>query len=126
MSESGLEVTFKDDRKSLCASPGHSRLIARGYDDALTLVSSTSSPIDPISALRYRAEAGDAEAQYLLGEMYAGGHGVDRSYSEAVHWLLEAALNGIESAKEILAWLAPEILLEAGLCGEGLWEHLSL
>ncbi len=45
-------------------------------------------------ALRVRAEAGDAEAQFSLGSMYANGEGVPQDDAEAVRWFRLAADQG--------------------------------
>jgi TPR repeat protein len=62
--------------------------------------------------LRQAAEAGNHDAQYRLGEKYAGGEGVAQNVREAVYWLRQAVRGGVEDARKILEWLAPEILLE--------------
>ena len=49
-----------------------------------------------------QAEAGDAEAQYSLGMMYAYGEGVPEDSVEAVKWYRKSAEQGNEKAKE---WL---------------------
>jgi len=41
-------------------------------------------------------------AQRRTGECYLNGTGVDRSISQAEHWLLQAARNGDFAAKEQL------------------------
>jgi len=45
------------------------------------------------------ARAGDADAQYKLGEMYRGGQGVALNYAEAYAWYMIAAENGHLTAK---------------------------
>src|SRR5260370_42113148 len=42
-------------------------------------------------AARLRAEQGDANAQYSLGNMYRNGQGVPEDYAEAVRWFRTAA-----------------------------------
>ena len=49
-----------------------------------------------------QADAGDAEAQYSLGMMYAYGEGVPEDDVEAVKWYRMAAEHGDEEAKKIL------------------------
>lgn len=44
------------------------------------------------------AKAGDAEAQYAVGEMYYRGRGVEASDKEALHWFLLAARQGVQKA----------------------------
>ena len=47
-----------------------------------------------IAALRKKAEAGDAEAQYNLGECFLNGDGVAKDMAEAVKWWRKAAEQG--------------------------------
>ena len=42
-------------------------------------------------SVREKAEAGDADAQYILGEMYATGQGVPQDYVQAYFWSSLAA-----------------------------------
>jgi TPR repeat protein len=51
------------------------------------------------SALRQKAEQGDAEAQYNLGLAYAGGKEVPRDYKQAVKWVRLAAEQGHAKAQ---------------------------
>lgn len=44
------------------------------------------------------AQAGNAEAEYLIGEMSASGHGMPRSYAVAARWYALAAKGGYEPA----------------------------
>ena len=48
---------------------------------------------------REAAERGDAQAQYLLGFMYASGEGVSGDDVEAVKWLRKAAEQGHAGAQ---------------------------
>lgn len=50
--------------------------------------------------LRLHAEQGQAEAQFLLGEMYYRGEGVSRNYVEAHMWWSLAAQQGLDKASE--------------------------
>ena len=52
---------------------------------------------DRVRALRARAEAGDASAQYLLGCAYYEGGGVTRDYAEALKWYRLSAAQGNNS-----------------------------
>ena len=45
-----------------------------------------------LADLRARAEAGDAEAQFILGGMYVTGVGVPQDTAEAVAWYRRAAV----------------------------------
>ena len=55
--------------------------------------------------IRTRAEAGDAEAQFLLGYMYSEGEGVSEDDREAVKWYRKAAEQGHANAQYELGWL---------------------
>src|SRR5882724_3270144 len=44
--------------------------------------------------IRVRAEQGEADAQYSLGNSYRKGEGVPRDYAEAVRWYGKAAEQG--------------------------------
>jgi TPR repeat protein len=46
---------------------------------------------EEIEAIRTRANAGDADAQYNLGVMYDNGEGVPEDDVEAVAWFRQAA-----------------------------------
>jgi len=52
-----------------------------------------------IEAIRTRANAGDADAQAVLGYMYVTGDGVPQDDVEAVAWYLKAAEQGHASAQ---------------------------
>ena len=45
------------------------------------------------------AQAGDADAQYKLGVMYAEGHGVSADGTQAVYWFRKAAEQGNADAQ---------------------------
>jgi hypothetical protein len=49
---------------------------------------------ESIEELRTRAEAGDVDAQYNLGVMYANDRGVPQDDAEAVAWYRKAAEQG--------------------------------
>jgi uncharacterized protein len=51
------------------------------------------------------AERGDADAQFLVGVMYANGEGVPQDYAEAVKWYRRAAELGYADAQRELAEL---------------------
>jgi hypothetical protein len=53
---------------------------------ALALCGPVQAQKPEIDALRVRAEAGDAEAQFNLGVMYRNGNGVSQDDAEAVRW----------------------------------------
>ncbi|NBX05001.1 MAG: sel1 repeat family protein [Betaproteobacteria bacterium] len=54
----------------------------------------------PAAVKKWRnvAEAGNPNAQSLLGEMYAFGQGVPLNYPEAIRWLRMAAAQGVAKA----------------------------
>ena len=54
-------------------------------------VQSTRDEIETFKAMRRRAEAGEADAQFRLGVMYAYGRGTARDEAEAASWLRKAA-----------------------------------
>ena len=56
----------------------------------LLLASLMGAQTEDISHLKERAEAGDAEAQQLLGDMYAAGDGVPMDFAEAHNWWRKA------------------------------------
>ena len=47
-----------------------------------------------IAALRVKANAGDADAQYKLGYAYENGQGVPQDYAQAAAWFRKAAEQG--------------------------------
>ena len=49
-----------------------------------------------------KAEQGDRDAQFALGECYANGKGVEKDTAEAVKWYWKAASQGDERAAEKL------------------------
>ena len=57
---------------------------------------------DDLSALRLKAEQGNANAQYNIGVRYANGKGVDQDQQEAVKWYRLAAEQGYASAQQVL------------------------
>jgi TPR repeat protein len=55
-----------------------------------------------------QAEAGNADAQFLLGNAYYNGNGVPQDYNEALSWWQKAADQGNVSAKKSLEQLVPK------------------
>ena len=70
---------------------------------ALVLCVPVQAQTPEIDALRVRAEAGDAVAQYDLGVMYANGLGVPEDDAEAMRWYRLAADQGHADAQVNLA-----------------------
>jgi TPR repeat protein len=58
-----------------------------------------TTPEADIKALRQKAEAGDADAQYRVGFMYSQGNGVPQDYEQAVAWYRKAAEQGHAEAQ---------------------------
>ena len=60
----------------------------------------TDSVLSPkLSWLWYAAENGENEAQYVLGEMYLKGNGLNKNLDEAIKWLTKAANSKNPSAQ---------------------------
>ena len=57
-----------------------------------------------LPAIEQAAEAGDAEAQFKLGALYANGKGVAQDSKQAMHWLRAAAKQGWVAAMTLLGW----------------------
>jgi uncharacterized protein len=58
-----------------------------------------------IAVWRPLAEAGNAEAQTLLGAMYWSGEGVQRDHKEAAKWYLRAAEKGYARAQNDIGFM---------------------
>ena len=54
------------------------------------------------TGLRRLAEAGNGQAMYVLGVMYAYGRGVTRNTEEARHWLSQAVRHNVTAARPVL------------------------
>jgi len=52
-----------------------------------------------LSALRARAQDGDAQARFSLAVAYAKGEGVPKDEAAAVHWFRKAAQQGLRDAQ---------------------------
>lgn len=65
------------------------------------VVGATGFPNQPLYA---RAQAGDADAQNKVGEIYANGKGVTQDYSEARKWFRKAAKKGNNEAWKNIGW----------------------
>ena len=76
-------------------------LLVSGVAGAQTV--STDTP--KIAALRVKANAGDAEAQWLLGNAYISGQGVPKDYTQAAAWFRKAAEQGDAAAQSLLGAL---------------------
>ncbi len=78
------------------------RFVAVAVLVALALCVPVQAQTPEIDALRARAEAGVAEAQYDLGGIYATGQGVPQDDAEAVRWYRLAAEQGNVDAQSTL------------------------
>ena len=59
-------------------------------------------------ALKAKADAGNADAQYYIGKMYANGIGVKKDADKAMGWLSKAALVGVLAAEQEITHLREE------------------
>lgn len=64
------------------------------------------------TGLRRLAEAGNGEAMYVLGVMYAFGRGVKRDTEEARRWLIQAVEHQVAAARPVLTGLEKHRLAE--------------
>jgi uncharacterized protein len=68
-------------------------LLTRNYEfDAAARALKTGDYSPALHKLKALAFFGDSHAQYILGDMYARGVGVDKNDSEAVYWFRRAAI----------------------------------
>jgi TPR repeat protein len=58
-----------------------------------------------LKTVEERAEAGDAQAKFWLGEMYAYGDGVPQDDKKAAKWFRLAAEQGDADAQYQLGWM---------------------
>src|SRR5215470_10563952 len=61
-------------------------------------------------ALRRKAEAGDAKAQFDLAEAYSLGNGVGKDSAKGMEWLKKSATQGFAGAQVVLG-----IMLQKGI-----------
>jgi uncharacterized protein len=71
----------------------------------LILLGSLSVSASKFDDTKVRAEQSDAEAQYLLGDMYAKGEGTPQDTKEAVRWYKACAEQGNAKAQFNLAFM---------------------
>jgi len=69
---------------------------------AAVFVSAQSAELD---ALRRKAEAGDAKAQFDLAEAYSEGNGVTKDPAKGMEWLRRSALQGYAGAQVVLGYM---------------------
>ena len=70
---------------------------------ATALVSAQTAEFD---ALRHKAEAGDAKAQFDLAEAYSEGNGVAKDSAKGMEWLRRSALQGYAGAQVVLGYMS--------------------
>lgn len=92
---------------------------------AKLLLSITPPDLDSAAAFcRQAAEAGDGQAQLLLGQFYQEGRGVPKDAREAARWLERAADQGVLTAYERLGRLyADDFELEQDFRAAADWFH---
>ena len=70
---------------------------------ATALVSAQTADFD---ALRRKAEAGDAKAQFDLAEAFSEGNGVAKDSAKGMEWLRRSALQGYAGAQVVLGYMS--------------------
>src|SRR5215469_15245309 len=68
-------------------------------------LASTTTPDNDLTALRVKAEAGDAAAQFQLGSAYDDGRGVAQDYAQALAWYRKSAEQGYALAQGNLGYM---------------------
>ena len=71
---------------------------ARAFVLAFALAATLPAGAEPVSRLRVAAASGDPVAQAELGDAYAQGQGVPKSYAHAFAWYLKSARAGHAAA----------------------------
>ena len=84
------------------ATSDHSSFDVGVYDHAESRVEPRIVVGSQIPELQVDGNAGNAEAQYLLGTAYENGYGVIQNYGEAVAWYRKAAEQGFVQAQNNL------------------------
>src|SRR6185437_10925724 len=87
---------FQATRKLLCCSAF--------FTCVLPLAAQTPAPApnDDLATLRQQATAGDAEAEFALGNRYYRGLGVPQNYDQAILWYRKSAGQGFAPAQNQL------------------------
>lgn len=120
----GVPVSLPDAETWLrrAAANGH---VAANLSLVRLLLSLDPPDHDSAAALcRQAAEAGDGQAQLLLGQMYQSGTGVPKDGREAARWLSKAADQGVIVAYEKLGALYSEgTVLEQDFRAAADWFH---
>ena len=79
---------------------GISDPVAAGPLDDAAVADTRGDYRTELRLLQPLAEQGNAQAQYMLGELYAIGKGVPQDYVEAAKWFREAAEQGFLDAQD--------------------------
>ena len=66
---------------------------------------SVSAQTAEFDALRHKAEAGDAKAQFDLADAYSEGKGVAKDSAKGMEWLKRSALQGYAGAQVVLGYM---------------------
>ncbi|KAG0227535.1 hypothetical protein BGW42_002894, partial [Actinomortierella wolfii] len=101
-----ISLTFSDQEITHVDTDGRPIVVSHHLDSAIAMASGRLPQTDDDvnvedSAWWYRkaAERGNATAQFMLGEIYENGHGVDASDVEAATWYRSAAVHGVDKAQ---------------------------
>ena len=76
-------------------------MLVASFALATALVSAQTAEFD---ALRHKAEAGDAKAQFDLADAYSEGKGVAKDSAKGMEWLKRSALQGYAGAQVVLGY----------------------
>ncbi|HWZ78830.1 MAG TPA: tetratricopeptide repeat protein [Candidatus Sulfotelmatobacter sp.] len=76
-------------------------MLVASFALATALVSAQTAEFD---ALRHKAEAGDAKAQFDLADAYSEGKGVAKDSAKGMEWLKKSALQGYAGAQVVLGY----------------------
>jgi hypothetical protein len=76
-------------------------MLVASFALATALVSAQTAEFD---ALRHKAEAGDAKAQFDLADAYSEGKGVAKDSAKGMEWLRKSALQGYAGAQVVLGY----------------------
>jgi len=77
-------------------------------DNSAQTATKAQIPAALIARWKKSAEQGNADAQFLLGNAYYTGNGVDQDFNKAVSWWHKAADQGNVSAQKALDQLVPK------------------
>ncbi|PWU10700.1 MAG: hypothetical protein C5B50_24955 [Verrucomicrobia bacterium] len=102
-----FEARYPDEpRRNVAAvsrSPSSASAFNASYPDDAQRREQSMAAIAQIAPaavqIKSKAERGDAQAQFQLGEMYEQGQAIPKSYAEALRWWLRAANQGLTAAE---------------------------